>query len=309
MGGGASSSPPQFNAAGASQQQTQSNVQTAAANAYAGAQNQYTPYGNLIYTEGTGHDVGGTHLPEFSVTQTMSPSQQAIYDKQTGLQNQALGLGQQVIGQVGQSVNTPLNYSGMQNISAPISGNQSDYQKQAYDALTSRSTQDLDRQQEATKIQLANQGLNPGTDAYNNGLLPIMREYTDASNQATINANQLAGQNISQQGQVMSQQQGLRNQQISEMMQKRNQPLQDYQALMGFSGGNTQPNYAPSIPYQVANTDMIGPQIAQYQGQVNAYNQQLGAGNAAMGGMFGLGGSVLGGLARAPGVQSFMGLA
>lgn len=308
-GGGGAASAPMLNSSQVSQDQTKANVNSAVSQARLNNTNQVTPYGNLNYNETGGqYDFNGNWIPQFTATQTLSPAEQGIFNQTTGLQGQALNLAQGVIGQVQNSVNTPLDFSGFQQIAAPASQDQSAYQKQAYDALTSRSTQDLNRQQEAQKVQLANQGLSPGTDAYNNALLPIMREYTDASNQATINANQLAGQNISQQGQIINQDQAVRNQQIQEYMQKLQQPLQNYSALMGFGGGVQQPTYAQGVNAPVAPTDTTGPAIAAYQGQVANYNQGLQANNATTGGLFGLGGSLLGGLARAPGVQSFLGL-
>lgn len=286
QGGGGSA--PQFNAQQASQSQTASNIQTAAANMYAGAQNQYTPYGNLIYTEGTGHDIGGVHLPEFSIRQDLSPSQQRIFDQTQYLQNRALGTASGVLNNVDKAVAKPLDFSGLQPI-----GDQTQFKDQAYSALTSRATEDLNKQMDAQKVQLANQGVAAGSEAYNRAFQPFTRATTDISNQALINSTSLAGQNIGQQ-------QGIRNQQIQEMLTQHNQPLADYQALMGFGGGVQQPQWAPGINAQVAPTDMISPLMAQYQGQMNAYNQDRSSGNALMGSLFGLGGAVLGGVAGGP---------
>ena len=74
------------------------------------------------------------------------------------------------------------------------------------------------------------------------------------------------------------------------------------------SGGVTQPTFANTQQVPIANTDVTTPAMAGYQGQVNAYNQQVGQQNALMGGLFGLGGSVLGGLARSPKVAGMFGL-
>jgi hypothetical protein len=275
-------SAPTFNAQQAASDQSKSNVQTGIANATLGNTNQVTPYGNLTYAETGGKDVGGNWVPSYTATQTLSPEQQAIYNKTTGLQSGALDTAGNVLGQVNNTVNTPLNFSG-----APaLPQDQTALRDQAYGALTARSNQDLDRQTEQQKTQLANQGLAVGSEAYNNAMVPLERARVDASNQATINAGNIAGQNLSQA-------QTLRNQYINELQTTRNQPLSDYQALLGFGGGVQQPTYATPTQAQIANTDVVSPQIAAYQGQTNAYNQGMQSSNSTMGGLFGLGGSAL----------------
>lgn len=266
MGGGGS--PPQApNPAQVSQQQTQSNVQTAIANATLGNTNQVTPTGSLKYdvTGGT-HTADGTFIPSYTATQTLSPEQQAIYDKTTGLQTQALGLGPKVLQNVGDTINTPL----------PDVGKLRD---DAYNALTARSTQALDRQETAQKAQLANQGIEAGSTAYDNALRPIEQGRVDASNQGVIGAGNVAGQNLAQAQQI------------------HNQPLSDYSALLGFGGGVQSPTYAPASAGTVAPTDVSGNAWNAYNGQLQQYQQGQSQSNALMGGLFGLGGSVLGGLA------------
>ena len=81
------------------QQQATQNVQTGIANATLGNTNQVTPYGNLTYTETGGKDVGGNWVPSYTATQILSPEQQAIYDKTTGLQSGALDTAKNVMGQ------------------------------------------------------------------------------------------------------------------------------------------------------------------------------------------------------------------
>ncbi len=261
-GGGSAPTPP--NPAQVSADQTKSNVSTAIANATLGNTNQVTPYGSLTYNQTGAQDVGGgVMVPSYTATQTLSPEQQQIYDKTTGLQNQALGLGPQVLTNVGNTINTPLP-------------SQADFTNQAYNALTSRANQSLDLQQKAQQTQLANQGIQAGSNAYDNALRPIMQERTDISNQGLANATGLAGQNLSQAQAV------------------HNQPLQDYSALLGFGGSTTQPTYAPPSAGQVAPTDVSGNAYNSYNGQLQQYQTQQGQQNALLGGLFGLGGSALG---------------
>jgi hypothetical protein len=255
------------------QQQQQNNVQTGISNAVLNNTNQITPYGSLKYTETGGRYMpDGTWVPSFTATQTLSPEQQQIYDSQTALQQKALGqIAPGVLNNVNTAVNTPLT-------------DNTTLRNQAYDALTARSNEDLGRQLDAQKVQLANQGIQPGSEAYNRALEPFTRAITDASNQATINAGNLAQQNLGTEQTI------------------RNQPLQDYATLMGFGGGVTNPNYVNTPQSSIQPADLESPAIAQYQ----ASQAQNAAG---MGGMFGLGGSLLGGLAANAKFLPMLGLA
>lgn len=285
MGGGGAPQAP--NAYQVGQQQAQMNMDTGIANAWLGNTNQVTPYGNLTYTQTGSQNVNGRDVPTFTATQTLSPEQQAIYNKTTGLQSGALDTAQNVMGQVNNAVNTPLDFSG-----APaMPTDQTQLRNDAYKALTARSTEDLNNAEDRQKTQLANQGIAAGTTAYNRALQPIDRARVDASSQATINAGNIAGQNLSQA-------QTLRNQSINETQTLRNQPLQDYATLMGLGGGVTQPNYAQPTQANIANTDITSPYYNSYNGQLQAYQTQQGAQNAMLGGLFGLAGSGLGGWAR-----------
>ena len=284
MGGGGSSAPQPQNPQQTAQAQTASNVQTATANAVLGNTNQITPYGNLTYNQTGTQDVGGNQVPQYTATQTLSPDQQQIYNSQTGLTKQALGgIAPNILNQIQNTTQSPLSFAG-----APaLPGDQTQAKNDAYNALTARSNQDLNRQTSQQQTQLANQGIAPGTEAYNNALQPLERARVDASNQATINAGNVAGQNIDQA-------QTLRNQYINEATQQYNQPLNTYAALTGVSGGTTQPTYAQPSAGQVAPTDVAGIYGNAYNQQLQQYQAQQGQSNALMGGLFGLGGSALG---------------
>lgn len=282
-GGGQQQAPQAPNPAQVAAAQTGSNINTAIANAYIGATNQNTPYGNLTYEQTGTKDVAGNAVPQFTATQTLSPEQQSIYRGQTNLQNQALNqIAPSLLNRVQQTVATPLSYAG----AAELPTDQTQLRNDAYNALTARSNQALDLQTKQQQTQLANQGITPGTEAYNNALRPIEQARVDAANQATINAGNLAGQNLSQA-------QALRQNQIADITNLRNSPLADYSALLGLGGGVTNPQYAQSIQATVQPTDVTSPYYNSYNGQLQQYNQQLAQQNALTGGLFGLGGSAL----------------
>lgn len=350
MGGGASSSPPAFNAQQVAADQTKSNVQTGIANATLNNTNQITPYGNLTYTQTGGQQVGDNFVPSYTATQTLSPEQKSIYDKTTGLQIGALDAAKPLLDRVASTLASPLNFDNapklnntpllgglsagvlnpvnkLNNIDLSYTGptDPTALRNSAYSALTSRSTEDLGRAWDAQKTDLANQGIAPGSEAWNRASEMNNRAITDASNQATINAGTIAGQDAQNastlagarstlagtQGELAAtignlygtagnleqakfgQDQSLRNQYINETQTLRNSPLADYQAIMGSAGGLTQPNFVNTPQGQIPQTDIMSPYMAQFQGRQNAYNTQQANSQATMGGLFGLGGSAL----------------
>ena len=282
-GGGSQQQAPQFNSQQTAQQQAQANVDTGVANAYLGNTNQITPYGTLTYQQIGSQDVGGHTVPQFQATTTLSPDQQQIYNNQTALQKQALGqIAPPLLNQVQKTVSTPLDFSNL----PAMPGDQTQAKNDAYNALMSRQLGSIGLAQQQQATQLANQGIAPGSQAWDNAMKPFAYALNDATNQATINAGNIAGQNIQQA-------QTLRNQGIQEAQTLRNQPLQDYSTLLGFGGSVQNPSWAPATQASIPATDVTSPAIAAYQGQVNAYNQNLQQNNAMMGGLFGLGGSAL----------------
>jgi hypothetical protein len=299
MGGGGGSppvyQPPQApDPAKTSAAQTQSNVQTAIANATLGATNQVTPYGSLTYTKTGGEQVGDNFVPSYTATQTLSPQQQAIMDQQQALQRQALGLAPTVLENVNRSIAQPLNFDGL----PAMAGDQAKFRDEAYNALTARSTDSINRAVGLKETALRNQGVAEGSVAWNRAMQPFEQSRVDASQQGTINAGNLAGQNITQA-------QAVRNQAINEMLTQRNQPLQDYSTLMGFTGGVQNPQFVNPMQGTVSPTDVAGNinavyagelqnAQARYQGQLQAAQQASASGNAAMGGMMGLAGAGIG---------------
>ncbi len=264
-------------------QQTTSNVETAIANATLGNTNQVTPQGTLTYNQTGGQQVGNNWVPSYTATQTLSPEQQDIYNKTTGLQNSGLNAAGGVFKQLNDTVQNPLNFNGI----APLPTDSTALRNKAYDALTARSNVDLGRSRDAQQVQLANQGIEQGSEAWKRAMEGQDRAVVDASNQATIQAGNIAGQDLSQA-------QTIRNQGINEAQTLRNQPFQEYSQLLGLGGNIQQPTYAPGSAGQVAPTDVAGINSAYDAAKMQQYQVQQGGQNALMGGLFGLGGAGLG---------------
>lgn len=253
--------------------QTGTNVTTAIANGYLGNINQVTPNGSLNYSYGdmrtvTDPTTGATYqIPTTTVTQTLSPAQQAIQDQndiagrnlatlaanqsgrldgllgtpfnlngapaagdpsslsaptyqqfgsgpqlQTGvaagaIQNSIAGAGnvQNSLGNTG-TVQTGLANAGQIQNSIAGAGNiqnslanagditrsyDVNFDTSSYqDALMQRMNPQLAQSREALETKLVNQGLQPGSEAYNRAIDAASRQENDARYGAILNAGQ-----------------------------------------------------------------------------------------------------------------------
>lgn len=276
-------SAPQLNSSQVAKDQFGSNIDTAVAQQLLNQVNQVGPQGSLKYDQTGTVDVGyGKTVPQFTATQTLSPEQQAIYNKTTGAQNQALDMAPQLLRNVTDATAKPIDFSG-----APaLASDGGALRDQAYEALMSRSRQEIGRARSRGETQAANQGIAPGSEAWRRQTQGFDESLVDAGNQAFINAGNVAGQNLDQS-------QTLRNQWINEALTKRTQPISDLTALLGFGGNYQQPSYVNTPQANVAATDTTSPAMANYQGQLQQFNQQHQANMGLMSGLFGLAGSGL----------------
>jgi hypothetical protein len=162
----------------------------------------------------------------------------------------------------------------------------------------SRLDPSLARQRTSTETQLTNQGLRPGDEAYSNAMTDLGQQENDARTQAVlqglnldIGANQQGFNQALQGGQFAN---TANQQSLAQALQLRDQPLNEITGLM--SGSQIQnpqfPGYSGST---VAPAPLFNATQAQGQWDQNAYNQQVAQQNSGLSGLFGLGGTILGG--------------
>jgi hypothetical protein len=139
--------------------------------------------------------------------------------------------------------------------------------------LSDQATKLLDpiwKQREAAQAtSLANQGIGVGSEAYTNS----MRDFADQRDRAYTSAA-LAG----------------RSQAEQEALAQRNQPISEYNAV----------SYGQTPQVNVAPTDVAGITQQGYQNSLVPWQAQTQYNQALMGGLFGLGGAALGGIAGGP---------
>lgn len=256
--------------------QTQSNEQTALYNFGLNNPNVTSPLGSSTFTS-NGTDANGT--PIYNQNVTLSPAEQTLFDlnnQNTTQQAQTAGT---ALNNVTSLFNTPYNLQG--NVPQTLSGGdqQQDLQN-AENSLYSQQTQYLDPQyqqgQQQLDSQLANQGLVPGSQAYqtaeNNFGLQKQQAYQSAMDDATSGGAAYQAQ-LSQTGLAnQAQQAQLYTQQYQE-------PLSLYSSLMSGTAP-TMPQFSSATQSDAAPTNVLGAYQNSYNGQLDAYNGQVATNNA-----------------------------
>ena len=269
--GGGQDAPPAPDYTGAAQATAAGNLEAARATAAANRVNQYTPYGNLEY-KSRGKDAFGNEL--YSVTQTLTPAQQDILNKQAGLSSGLLGTAQQGLEYAGGLMAKPgVDMSKLPSVGINPGETYSDAIMRRLQPQTERETAQLE-------TKLMNQGIAPGTEAWNTAKQLQQQNINDR-----LVAAQTGGFNT-----------GLAAQQNAFQQQAYNQ-MQPINVINALRTGSQVQNPTFVNPAQQANTagpDILGATNAQYQNQLSAYNANQASNAGLLGGLMNLGGSVLG---------------
>jgi hypothetical protein len=265
--GKSASAPPPPDYMGAARETAAGNLDAARANIAANRVNQYTPYGSLEYQQ-SGQDPYGN--PMWSATQSLAPAQQQLLDYQN---KASLGLGELTgkgLGYVSNMLDNPFDVSQLP--STGINPSQS-YQ----DAYMQRLAPQLQQGRERLEQQLANQGIQLGSEAYDRAMQSQAQRENDLLLGATTQ-----GFGVGQQA---------RQSALQEQAYLRNEPLNTLSAVR--TGAQVQgPTFVnPAMQANTAGADILGATQMGYNAQMGAANAQNAANNAMTQGLFSLGGA------------------
>lgn len=296
---GKPSPPPPPDYAAAAKAQGVANQQAAQQTAVLSNPNIISPYGTQTVTYDVAGGYGGT--PQPTITQTLTPEAQAALSAQQGVQRSLADLAQQGIGTVqgvmgkpfqyqGPGIQTSLDMSGVPK--APVAPGTTGQQ-----AIMARLQPQLEMRSNALRQNLANQGITPGSEAWNNAMREESQSQNDLLSQAAlqgIGLDTAAQQNAYNQA-LQSAQFG--NTAAAQALQQQlglyNVPLNQITALM--SGSQIQ---APQFQ-QYTGGGQIGAaplaQAAANQGNYNtaAYNAQMQGYGGLLGGLGSIAGAGL----------------
>lgn len=245
----------------------QGNIDAARVATAANRVNQVTPYGNLSYSI-TGADPYGN--PTWTATQTLSPAQQQLLD----YQNQAsIGLGalaNKGLGYVENMLATPFDTSKL-----PSTGfNPSQTYQEAY---MQRLQPQIQQTRDALQQQLANKGIDIGSEAYDRAMMQQAQRENDLLAAATTQ-----GFGVGQQA---------RQSALQEQAYLRNEPLNTLSAVR--TGAQVQgPQFVNSAQQATtAGPDLLGAAGMQYNAAMGDFNAKQAAQANLNQGLFGLGGA------------------
>jgi hypothetical protein len=208
----------------------------------------------------------------WTATQTLAPAQQALLDQQNKISLGLAGLADQGLGYVKNALANQITLGSLPKSMV-------DPGQTGQDALMARFQPQIDQSRAALENKLANQGIMPGSEAYTNAMRQQYQSENDLRMQAALN-----GISVGEKAQ---------NQQLQLLTALQNQPLNMLNAVRTGSQV-TNPSFV-SVPQQAttAGPDLLGAAGAQNQYNMGLYNSQVGQQNSAMGGLFGLGSSLL----------------
>jgi len=281
--------PPTPDYRGAAIEQGAANLESARATARLSNPNMYTPYGtSLVSYEGD--------VP--TVRQTLTPTAQRSLEAQQNVDLALSNLAQKGTGIASGVLDKPFNFGGpnvqtsldLSNVAKmPVNAGMT-----GQEAIMQRLEPSLARQRTSTETQLINQGLRPGSEAYNNAINLLGEQETDARTQAVlqglnldIGANTQGYNQALQSGQFgnIAQQQAL-----AQAIQQRQMPLNEINALTS-SAQIENPQFQSYTGANVAATPVFAGAQAQGQFEQNKYNQQVAQSNAMTQGLFSLAGA------------------
>ena len=216
--------PDPYQVAGA---QTQVNQQTAAYNNAQSHGNTTTPLGSQTYTSRIDPVTGAT---VYDSNVSLTPDQQQLLTLQNqqdlSLGNTATGL----LGNINSTYSTPMDYSGLPGLygSDDLLGARTQTQDALYGKQTSYLDPQFDARAKALETRLANQGIGLGSEAWKNAQDDFSRDRAFNYDQARTSAIAGGSSEMNTLSGIASKN---RAQMLSEALTKRNQPLNEFNAL------------------------------------------------------------------------------
>jgi hypothetical protein len=262
-------------------------VGAATAQSIVGNPNTYTPYGSQTYSIAGYEQVPDAqgrmqNVPRYNMTQSLSPDQQQLLGYETQTKGNIGLTGTEQSERLRGHLNTPVDTTGRQGWAGQT--NQATDRQGIENAMMASYNRQRQPQMQAENAQLAARGLSPG----GKGFGQVQQGREDAFGEAARQAYLASGAESREASGFLN---NLRNQQLQEQLAVRNQPINEVMALLGGSGV-TLPQFQG---YQGQGINQAQP--GNYMGQ----NYQIAAqsANAFNSGLFGMAGSLLGGLGTA----------
>jgi hypothetical protein len=291
--------PTPMNADAIGQTQQGENTRSAFQSAAFNRVNQSGPFGSVSYSQ-SGTDASGN--PIFSQQTSLDPNELAYRDQQ---RSTAFGGYGQGLAGIGASANRfggaadQLMQSGQQRLGAfnsPANLSSQAAFDQAYSTASANMEPRMARSTAAAENRLRNQGLDPTSEAYKSQMNDLALQQNESRNDLTTKLQgQLFNQGLQGRQQDFSEASGL----YGLGAQAGQTQMQGYQQIGSLGrSGMVDAATAPGVSdYAQINTggpvDYAGLNTTAYNQQNEQYKQQMAQRNAMIGGLAGIGGSLI----------------
>ena len=247
-----------------------------------------------------------------NITQTLTPQAQSTLEAQQRVQGALASLGERGAATASGVLNTPFDSSGaplqtrldLSNIARmPVNAGTT-----GQEAIMARLQPQIERMDAQTRTRLANQGLVPGGEAYQNAMMDVNQQKNDLLSQAALQGLNLdigaQAQGFGQATQQMGAQNAAQQAELQRQLALRQQPLNEITGLM--SGSQIQmPQFQGYQGQSVAPAPIMQGAMAQGQNAMQNYGMQSANANAQTAGLYGLAGAGLGAAAYNPKLFGF----
>ena len=241
--------------------QTGSSVSTSIANAFLQNMNETTADGTKTFDQTGDYTFTDPYtkqtytVPRFSVTQTLSPAQQAIKDKNNSASLNLATLGDNLSGTLGQQLTGNFKLGN-----EAVEGRLMDLGRKRLDPMFAQKDEDL-------RTRLANQGIKPGSQAYDREIGNQGQQQNDAYNQLLLQG---------------------RGQASNELLTEDNQRINQISALLN-GGQVSQPNFMTGAQVGgMPTTDNASIIANSDAAKMKAWQESQAAFGSTLGGLGGL---------------------
>jgi len=262
--------------------QTRADIDTANINTANGRPNVTNPFGSSTWTRVADASMPGGFRWENNIA--FSPEQQGLYDSTVGNQQSLLDTSGKLLSEIDKNYSTPFDFGKygtaqtIDNSPDAFSAQRDAVQSALYERLMRTRTPQMERDRAQMDLSLRNQGLTPGSEAYDNAMRGLreaqsgeIQDYNSRSveagglEQTRLNTDfrSNAGFNNT-----------VRSNSINEGLTQRNMPLTEYNALTQ----GTQPTLPTFQPYgtgTVQPTNVSGIQQQGYNSAQDTYNARM----------------------------------
>ena len=273
--------------AAAAEEQGQSSKEVTNMQTWANRPTLNTPWGSQTWQASPTTDPAtGQPVTSWTSNVNLSPQQQQALDAQMAVQTGRSQAAQGMLGRATESMGSPLDYSGVTAGADRIDGNYDAWRQKGQDAALEFQKPLQEQRRQSLETQLANMGVTRGSEAWNREMMRINDQDTRDNLQAFTAGQQEAQLGLNSALKAGSFNQQLRQQDIAEMYQQRQQPLNELNALLTGQQVNSPQmpgftNAGAAQPVQALSAANM-----QYQAGLDSYNAENAMfGNLMSGGL------------------------